>query len=67
MENWFLKQAVRYGIDRLREPSTWAAIAAAISLDLHWQPSPDLKSAFITLGVAFAAFLGVIMKEGVRK
>jgi hypothetical protein len=67
MENWFLSQALNWGVNRLKEPSTWASAAAALAASLHIQFNADATHSFITLGVALASFLGIVLSEGVKK
>ena len=67
MQSWFLQKMLSYLVDRLREPSTWAALSAALAASLHLTFSNAFLQAFVTFGVALAALLGVIMKEGISK
>ena len=55
---------VNWIISRLREPSTWAALAASgvlsfVSLD----PASDMWRAVVTAGTAIAGLLAVVLKE----
>ena len=67
MENWLLGRAISYGLQRLREPSTWAALAAALAASLHTQFNSDFTNAFITVGVAVSALIAIVAKEGASK
>ena len=67
METWLLGRAISYGLQRLREPSTWSALAATLAASLHTQFNTDFTNGFITLGVAFAALLGVFLREGATR
>lgn len=67
MENWLITLGFKYLARRLREPSTWAAIAAALAGSLHVQFNGDFSKAFISAGLALAAVLGIILNEGVTK
>ncbi len=51
-------------IDRLREPSTWAALAASGVLALvGLDPQSDLWRAIVSVGTAVAGLIGVILRE----
>ena len=67
METWLLGRAISYGLQRLREPSSWSALAAMLAASLHMQFNSDFTNGFITLGVAFAALLGVFLREGATR
>jgi len=59
--------AIRYALDRLKEPSTWAAIAAAIAGSIHIYFNQDFTNSFVAFGLAFSTLLGIALKEGVNK
>ena len=67
MESWLLGRAISYGLERLKEPSSWSALAATLAASLHTQFNSDFTNGFITLGVAFAALLGIFLREGATK
>ena len=66
MNSWLISTAVNWSLSRLSEASTWASIAAALAASLHTNFNADATQSFITLGVALAAFLGIVVKEGVK-
>jgi hypothetical protein len=67
MGSLLLKAAGSYFVDRLQEPSTWAAIAAAIAGATQVSFNGDFKGAFIAFGLAGATLLGVFLKEGYKE
>jgi hypothetical protein len=67
MENMLVRMAGKYVLDRLGEASTWAAITAGLAGSLHVDFNGDFKSAFMAFGLAGAALLGVMIKEGWSK
>ena len=66
MNSWLMTTAISWARGRLSEASTWASVAAALAASLHTNFNTDATQSFITLGVALAAFLGVVVKEGVK-
>ena len=67
MENWLLGRIIGYGLNRLKEPSTWAALAATLAASLHTQFNTDFTNGFITVGVAISALIAILAKEGATK
>jgi hypothetical protein len=67
MNNMLIRMAGQYVLHRLGEASTWASIAAAIALESHVQFSSDFSNKFAVAGVALAALLGVVIKDGWQK
>ena len=67
MEKWIFSQALDWGLNRLREASTWAGFAASLAASLHFAPNDDFTTSFVAAGVALSSLLAVFLKEGVSK
>tara|TARA_Y100000310_G_scaffold329679_1_gene399978 strand:+ start:2080 stop:2259 length:180 start_codon:yes stop_codon:yes gene_type:complete len=53
-------------VDRLKEPSTWAGLAAALGGLGAYGMSSDDWTAWFALPAAVAMFLSIMLKEGKR-
>jgi hypothetical protein len=58
MQDWLRNTALRYLINRLKEPSTWAGLLAAQWVTAHFDPSQiaainGLAGAFVAAALTF--------------
>jgi len=67
VNSFLINIGVKYALDRLSEPSTWASIAAGIAGELAIKFNPDFTNAFVHLGLAATVLAGVLIKEGAKK
>ena len=58
-----MSNLMRYVVNRLREPTTWAGIFVMFQ-EIGVVIAPDYAAQFRTLGISVASLIIMLMKEG---